>query len=246
MISVVVPVMNEEENIVSLLAEISTAAEILPISEIIYVDDGSTDKTLPILQSLKSEYKALRVIQHDKRSGQSAAMWAGVKASGNDLVATLDGDGQNNPADIRLLYDMYEKYKKSNPKMMIVGQREKRNDNLGRRLASRFANKLRASILKDGTRDTGCSLKLFRRKDYLSLPYFNHMHRFLPALMMREGVQLKHVDVSHRSRQHGISKYGNFSRALVGVTDLIGVWWLQSRPYTHPTIIEDTHEGYAE
>jgi dolichol-phosphate mannosyltransferase len=246
LISVVVPVMNEEENIVVLLAEIATAAETLPISEIIYVDDGSTDKTLPLLQSLKPKYKSLRVIQHDRRCGQSAALWAGVKASGNDLIATLDGDGQNNPADIRLLYEVYEKYKKSDPKMMVVGQREKRNDNLGRRLASRFANKLRASILKDNTRDTGCSLKLFRRKDYLSLPYFNHMHRFLPALMMREGVQLKHVDVSHRSRQHGVSKYGNFSRALVGVTDLMGVWWLQSRPYTHPNIIENTNEGYAE
>lgn len=243
MISVIVPVLNEEGNIETLLKEIAAAAEFSPISEIIYIDDGSTDRTLSILQSLKADYKSLRVVQHDRRCGQSAALWAGVKAAGNDIIVTLDGDGQNNPADIKLLYDLY---KTSAVKTMVAGQREKRNDNFGRRLASRFANKLRASILKDQTRDTGCSLKLFRRKDYLSLPYFNHMHRFLPALMMREGVGLKHVDVSHRCRQHGVSKYGNFSRALVGVTDLLGVWWLQSRPYAHPNITEETHEGYAE
>lgn len=246
MISVIVPVMNEEDNIAGLLREIGQASEIIPISEIIYVDDGSTDQTYAILQSLKNEYKSLRVIQHDRRCGQSAAMWAGVKAAGNDVIATLDGDGQNDPADIRLLYELYERHKKSSARTMVVGQRARRNDNWGRRVASRFANKLRASILKDQTRDTGCSLKLFRRKDYLSLPYFNHMHRFLPALMMREGVHLVHVDVSHRSRQHGVSKYGNFSRALVGVTDLLGVWWLQSRPYAYPRITEDTRGGYGE
>lgn len=246
MISVIVPVLNEEENIASLLQEIEQSAQTVPISEIIYVDDGSTDRTYPILQLLKEEYKSLRVIQHDRRCGQSAALWAGVKASGNDLIVTLDGDGQNNPADIHLLYALYEKHKKSASKIMVVGQREKRNDSLGRRFASRFANKLRASLLKDQTIDTGCSLKLFRRKDYLQLPYFNHMHRFLPALMIRDGVKLIHVNVSHRPRQHGVSKYGNFSRAVVGITDLMGVWWLQSRPYAYPNVTEDIKGGYGE
>lgn len=239
MISVVVPVLNEEENIVGLLREIAQAAETLPISEIIYVDDGSTDGTFDVLQSLRLQYPALRIIRHDRRCGQSAALWEGIRASGNNLIATLDGDGQNDPADIRLLYDLYKKYETNLPRMMVAGERKKRNDTMARRLASRFANGLRSALLQDRTKDTGCSLKLFRRKDYLSLPYFDHMHRFLPALMLREGVHLLHIDVSHRPRQHGVSKYGNLSRALVGITDLLGVWWLQKRPYTHPKITED-------
>lgn len=239
MISVVVPVLNEEENIAALLHEISRAAESAPISEIIYVDDGSTDGTYEVLRSLKSKYSALRILRHDRRCGQSAALWAGVKAASNNLIATLDGDGQNDPADIARLYDLYERSKNHREKLMIVGERKKRNDSISRRLASRFANRLRSALLKDRTKDTGCSLKMFRRKDYINLPYFNHMHRFLPALMIREGVHLVHVDVSHRPRQHGVSKYGNFSRALVGVSDLLGVWWLQKRPYAFPEINED-------
>lgn len=239
MISVIIPVLNEEENIPELLREIARAAETIHISEIIYVDDGSTDGTFKILKSLRSVYPALRIVRHDRRCGQSAALWAGVKASGNNIIATLDGDGQNDPADIRLLYDLYLEHEKVTPRLMVTGERKKRNDSFGRRLASRFANALRSSILKDKTKDTGCSLKLFRRKDYLSLPYFDHMHRFLPALMLREGVQLIHVDVSHRPRQHGVSKYGNLSRALVGISDLLGVWWLQKRPYAYPKITED-------
>ncbi len=239
MISVIVPVLNEEENIAGLIEEISRAAESTPISEIIYVDDGSTDGTYEVLRSLKSKYSALRILRHDRRCGQSAALWAGVKAASNNLIATLDGDGQNDPADIARLYDLYERSKNHREKLMIVGERKKRNDSISRRLASRFANRLRSALLKDRTKDTGCSLKMFRRKDYINLPYFNHMHRFLPALMIREGVHLVHVDVSHRPRQHGVSKYGNFSRALVGVSDLLGVWWLQKRPYAFPEINED-------
>lgn len=239
MISVIVPVLNEEENIAGLIEEISRAAESTPISEIIYVDDGSTDGTYEVLRSLKSKYSALRILRHDRPCGQSAALWAGVKAASNNLIATLDGDGQNDPADIARLYDLYERSKNHREKLMIVGERKKRNDSISRRLASRFANRLRSALLKDRTKDTGCSLKMFRRKDYINLPYFNHMHRFLPALMIREGVHLVHVDVSHRPRQHGVSKYGNFSRALVGVSDLLGVWWLQKRPYAFPEINED-------
>lgn len=239
MISVVVPVLNEEENIAPLLQEIASAAKTVPISEIIYVDDGSTDGTYDTLRSLRGEYPALRILRHDRRCGQSTAFWTGVKSASNDLIATLDGDGQNDPADIERLYSMYERHKHLREKLMIVGERKKRNDSLSRRLASRFANGLRSALLKDMTKDTGCSLKLFRRKDYVNLPYFNHMHRFLPALMMREGVHLIHVDVSHRPRQRGVSKYGNFSRALVGITDLLGVCWLQTRPYEFPKISEE-------
>lgn len=239
MISVIVPVLNEAENISILVHEIIRAGETAPISEIIYVDDGSTDDTYKILTNLRTNCPMLRVLRHDRRCGQSAALWTGVKAASNDIIATLDGDGQNDPADIGRLYDLYTQHKSPHDKLMIVGERKKRNDSLSRRLASRFANHLRAALLKDQTKDTGCSLKLFRRRDYLNLPYFNHMHRFLPALMLREGVRLIYVDVAHRPRQHGVSKYKNLSRALVGISDLLGVLWLQKRHYQFPNITED-------
>lgn len=238
MISVIVPVLNEQDNIAPLLKEIAEVSAHVPISEIIYVDDGSTDNTFQILKSLKADYPALRVIRHDRRCGQSASLWTGVKASGNDIIVTLDGDGQNNPADIALLYEVYNTQEKITPRLMVAGERQKRHDNAIRRFSSRFANGIRSGLLKDNTKDTGCSLKMFRRKDYISLPYFDHMHRFLPALMMRENVAIIHRDVSHRPRQHGISKYGTLDRLLVGVTDLMGVWWLQKRPYAYPKITE--------
>ncbi|MCC6598763.1 MAG: glycosyltransferase family 2 protein [Alphaproteobacteria bacterium] len=229
MITVVVPVYNEIENIESLLAEISKAAEEIPISEIIYVDDNSTDNSFDLLKKLRLQYPALRTLRHKKQSGQSAALWTGVRAAGNDLVVTMDGDGQNNPADIKLLYEVYERHKKEHPKTMILGERKERNDSWLRRASSRIANNIRGKLLKDQTRDTGCSLKLFRRKDYLNLPYFDHMHRFLPALMMRDGVGLAHVPVSHRPRLHGQSKYGTLDRLFVGISDIRGVLWLQRR-----------------
>ncbi len=243
MITIIVPVLNEAENIPLLLKEISEAAKTAPISEILYIDDGSTDKSFEILQSEKKIYNALRVIRHDKRSGQSAALWTGIKASGNDLIVTLDGDGQNDPADIVMLYDLYKKYHKEFPKMMVAGERKKRNDVWIKRVSSRLANRIRATLLKDNTRDTGCSLKLFRRKDYLALPYFDHMHRFLPALMLRDNVRVMHVSVSHRPRTKGISKYGTFDRLAVGVSDLCGVWWLLKRPFAHPQVFEDLNES---
>ena len=239
MISVVVPVLNEEDNIAGLLQDLEQASKTTPISEIIYVDDGSTDKTYSVLRSLRATYPALRVIKHDRRCGQSASLWTGIRATSNELVVTLDGDGQNDPADIKLLYDKYRENEHITPRLMITGERKKRNDSLMRRIASRSANRIRSALLKDMTKDTGCSLKLFQRKDYINLPYFDHMHRFLPALMLRDHVQLIHVPVSHRARQHGVSKYNNFDRALVGVSDLLGVWWLQSRPNAHPVIAEE-------
>lgn len=229
MISVIVPVYNEEENIPSLLAEIAAAAKTVPISEIVYVDDASSDNSFEVLKKLRQDYPELRILKHKTQSGQSSGLWTGIKAAGNEIVVTMDGDGQNDPADIKLLYEAYEKMGKKSPKVMVLGERKERHDSFMRRLASRFANRLRAGLLKDSTKDTGCSLKLFRRKDYLNLPYFDHMHRFLPALMMREGVELTHVPVSHRPRLHGQSKYGIIDRALVGLSDIRGVLWLKKR-----------------
>lgn len=242
MITVVVPVLNEEENIRLLVEEIARAARNVPISEILYVDDGSTDRTFEILQNLKKDYPSLRVIRHDRRCGQSAALLSGIKAAGNNLIVTLDGDGQNDPSDIQRLYTVYELNQSVSPRIMVAGEREKRNDVWIKRVSSRLANRIRSALLKDNTRDTGCSLKLFRRKDYLALPYFDHMHRFLPALMLRDNIRVLHVPVSHRPRTRGVSKYGTFDRLAVGISDLWGVWWLLKRPFAHPEVFEDLSE----
>lgn len=229
MITVVVPVCNEQENIEPLLKEIITASNHVPISEIIYVDDGSTDQSFGALVKLRPEIPMLRVIRHSMRLGQSAAFMNGIRAAGNTLVVLMDGDGQNNPQDIEKLYGCYQEHVPKHKKLMVAGQRLKRQDNFLRRISSRLANRIRSRILKDNIRDTGCSLKLIRREDYLRLPYFNHMHRFLPSLLMRDHVQVMTVDVSHRPRAAGISKYGFWDRLWVGIFDLIGVKWLQCR-----------------
>jgi len=223
MITVVVPVYNEQENIKPLLDEIMLAAKMLPISEIIYVDDGSSYETGNILKSLNGQYPFLRVLKHSHNYGQSAAIWTGVREASNDVIVTLDGDGQNDPADIHLLYKRYQGYEDNLPKVMVIGERLKREDSWIKRKSSKIANGIRSSILKDHTRDTGCSLKLFRRRDFMNLPYFDHMHRFLPALMMRDGLHVMHVGVSHRPRIHGVSKYGTLDRAFAGIYDLFGV-----------------------
>ena len=242
MISVVIPVLNEEENIKPLVAEISAASVAgAPVEEIIYVDDGSTDGTLTALKALQKNKPPLRIIRHDRSCGQSEALWSGIQAARSELIVTLDGDGQNNPKDIILLYNAYQANIAKSTKVMVAGQRAKRNDNWIRRISSRVANSIRANFLKDGTRDTGCSLKLFRREDYVSLPYFRHMHRFLPALMMREGVRIIHVDVLHRARHHGASKYGTLDRLFVALADLRGVRWLQKRARLYPVITEDSN-----
>lgn len=229
MITIVVPVYNEESNITPLVEEIFDAAKDLPVREVLFVDDSSTDGSWDILKKLSSRYPTLNIIRHKHNHGQSAALWTGIKAAENDIIVTLDGDGQNPPSDIKTLWDAYHRIKKESPRVMIAGERVKRNDTWIRRASSRFANGLRSGLLKDRTRDTGCSLKLFRRSDYLALPYFDHMHRFLPALMIRDGVDILHVPVSHRPRVHGVSKYGTLDRALVGIVDLLGVLWLQKR-----------------
>lgn len=239
MISVVVPVHNEQENVAPLLREIAAAAAEIPISEIVYVDDGSADETYAVLCAEKSSYPLLRVLCHDKRSGQSAALWTGVRAATNEIVVTLDGDGQNNPADIKILFRIFQEKNGKKSAVMVAGERGKRHDNLIRRISSRSANKLRSFLLKDKTKDTGCSLKMFRRSDYLHLPFFNHMHRFLPALMLREGVELVHVDVSHRPRTKGASKYGTLDRLWASMQDLLGVMWLMRRARPKIKVHED-------
>lgn len=239
MITVVIPVKNEADNIAPLLGELGVLSETIPLDEILYVDDGSTDETHQILDSLRVKYPALRIVTHDKSAGQSAALWTGIQAASNDLVATIDGDMQNDPADIAKLYAYYQDHAGTEGPLMVMGQRMKRRDTVIRRLSSRIANGVRSSMLHDATRDTGCSLKLFRRSDYLALPYFDHMHRFLPALMNRQGINVRHIDVVHRPRVRGTSKYGMWDRLWVGISDLFGVMWLQRRSRPTLKVIED-------
>lgn len=229
MISVIVPVHNEQDNIEPLLGEIVAVSNRASISEIIYVDDGSTDRTGETLEKLRKNIPMLRIIRHTIKSGQSAALMSGARAAGNALLVLMDGDGQNDPRDIETLLACYQTHAGKTEKLMVAGQRAKRRDNLVRRISSRLANKIRSFILKDNIRDTGCSLKLIRREDYLRLPYFNHMHRYLPALLMRDHVRIVTVDVSHRPRARGASKYGFWDRLWVGISDLIGVRWLLCR-----------------
>ena len=226
-LSVVVPVKDEAENVGSLAREI--AAALKPESaEVIFVDDGSADGTVAALVGLKAEIPSLRVMQHDRNLGQSRAVRTGVLAARSDIIATLDGDGQNDPADIPAMLALLRG--SNDPRLaMIAGVRVKRQDASNRRLASGLANRFRRRMLNDNAADSGCGLKVFRRDAFLALPYFDHMHRFLIALMRREGYEVQEAPVNHRPRQHGQSKYGNFHRAMVGLVDTFGVRWLQKR-----------------
>jgi glycosyltransferase involved in cell wall biosynthesis len=225
-LSVVVPVKDEAANVGPLAREIAAAIANEPESEIIFVDDGSADGTAEALAALKSEFPSLRIIRHRANLGQSRAIRTGVRAARADIVVTLDGDGQNDPADIpKLLAEL----RKDDRIGMVSGVRARRQDKLSRKLASRAANSVRQRLLKDNATDTGCGLKAFRRDAFLALPYFDHIHRFLITLMIREGYEVRFVDVNHRPRLHGTSKYTNLNRLLVGVADLLGVRWLQRR-----------------
>ena len=236
MISVVIPVLNESENISNLVSEIRAAARTSPISEIVIVDDASTDNTIDIVKSLRDNaLPMIKIIGHDVRGGQSAALRTGIRHAAYTLVVTMDGDGQNNPADIPALYQKWSEGNLSTRMRLIAGQREKRIDSALKKFTSRSGNFIRNAALRDGVRDTGCSLKLFRRDDYLSLPYFNHMHRYLPALFLREYGSIELVNVSHRSREAGVSKYGFWDRAWAGASDLLGVMWLIKRRAKHIT-----------
>jgi len=229
LISVVVPVLNEADNIEALVGEILLSARVAPIREIVYVDDGSTDDTPARLAAMMRDHPMLRVVRHERRLGQSAAFLSGARAAKGELLVFMDGDLQNDPADILSLFERFSEAGGGNGGIAVLGQRAKRKDNLVRRISSVLANRLRSSVLKDGTRDTGCSLKLIRRADFLGLPYFDHLHRFLPAMLLRNGVELRYVPVAHRPRVAGRSKYGFWNRALVGAVDLAGAAWLQRR-----------------
>ena len=226
-LSVVVPVHNEEDNVAPLVGEIVAALRGLVDFEIVYVDDTSKDATLARLRDLQTSTPELRVIRHLSNAGQSTAVRNGVKAARGAWIATLDGDGQNDPADIPKLLAARDAGRENT--RLYAGWRVDRQDTGSKRWASKFANALRSRLLKDATPDTGCGIKLFERAAFLDLPYFDHMHRFLPALMQRAGWSTVSVPVNHRARTAGASKYTNLHRALVGIADLRGMIWLIRR-----------------
>jgi dolichol-phosphate mannosyltransferase len=225
-ISVVVPVRNEAGNIAPLVAEIAAVLQGRAF-EIVYVNDGSRDSTEQELRGLMAERAWLRQIRHEKSCGQSAALRSGVVMARAPVIVTLDGDGQNDPAFIPALIAALEG---GAPRCgLIAGQRIGRKATGFKKLQSRIANSVRSAVLKDGTRDTGCGLKAFHKDLFLALPYFDGLHRFLPALVRREGFDIGYVDVIDRPRRHGISNYGFWDRFWIGIADLAGVWWLIRR-----------------
>jgi dolichol-phosphate mannosyltransferase len=235
-LTVVVPVRNEAENIAPLVAEIERACEGLVPFEAIYVDDGSTDGTPEALAEARRTRPWLRALRHEASCGQSAAVRTGVRAARGPVVVTLDGDGQNDPAFLPKLIEALEH---GAPKTgLIAGQRVGRKATGFKKFQSRVANAVRGSILRDGTRDSGCGLKAFPREVGLALPYFDGLHRFLPALVRREGRDIGYVDVVDRPRQHGVSNYGFWDRLWVGILDLAGVWWLIRRSKRVPEVSE--------
>jgi dolichol-phosphate mannosyltransferase len=235
-VSIVVPVRNEADNIAPLIAEIAAALDDRWAYEIVYVNDGSTDATAERLVAAMKERSNLRQLRHAVSTGQSAAVRSGVRAARGAIVATLDGDGQNNPA---FLPDLIATLEKGGARTgLVAGQRVGRKDTGFKKLQSRVANAVRGAILHDGTRDTGCGLKAFRREVFLMMPYFDGLHRFLPALMRREGFEIAYVDVIDRPRHAGVSNYGFFDRLWIGILDLVGVWWLIRRKKPTPVATE--------
>jgi len=236
-VSIVVPVRNEAGNIAPLVAEIAKALEGQWRFEIVYVNDGSSDETAAELVRLTTQYPWLRHIRHRESCGQSAAVRTGVTAARAPLVVTLDGDGQNDPAFIPAIVRALEA---GTPSVgLIAGQRTGRKASAFKKFQSRIANIVRGAVLRDGTRDTGCGLKAFRRDVFLTLPYFDGLHRFLPALVRREGYAIGYVDVVDRPRAHGVSNYGMWDRLWIGILDLAGVWWLIRRKKRIPEISEE-------
>jgi len=231
-LSIVVPVFNEQDNVAPLVREITAALRGRAPGdggdfEIVYVDDHSSDGTHAALRALKAEVPELRVLRHAAQSGQSTAIRNGVKAARGEWIATLDGDGQNDPADIPKLLAM--RAQSPAEVKLFAGWRVDRRDSGSKRWASKWANAIRSRMLRDDTPDTGCGTKLFERAAFLDLPYFDHMHRYLPALMQRAGWKTVSVPVNHRHRAAGVSKYDNLGRALAGIADLRGVAWLIRR-----------------
>jgi dolichol-phosphate mannosyltransferase len=237
-VSVVVPVHNEVDSLAQLVAEIRTALDGQVDYEVIYVDDGSNDGTAEHLRRLAGELSRLRVVRHRERAGQSAAIASGVRVARATWIATLDGDGQNDPADILPMLARIRNPAEPTELRLIIGQRQRRQDGWVKRTAGRVANTVRARVLGDATPDTGCGLKLFSRDAFLALPQFDHMHRFLPALFLRNGWEVASLPVNHRARRHGQSHYGVLDRLWVGIFDLSGVLWLRRR-MLRATIVED-------
>ncbi|MCR4376813.1 MAG: glycosyltransferase family 2 protein, partial [Rhodospirillales bacterium] len=227
-IAVVVPVHNESENIRPLIEEITAALNGVADFEIVYVNDGSTDDTAHKLQQMMTEQPRLSVYAHAQACGQSAAIATGIKLARARFIATLDGDGQNDPADIPALFATLKQATDPDG-LLVAGWRAKRKDSEWKRFQSKLANAVRARLLGDNTPDTGCGLKVFTRAAFLDLPRFDHMHRYLPALMIRRGGRVQSVPVNHRHRERGISKYGMWDRLSVAIRDVLGVMWLTAR-----------------
>jgi len=228
-VSVVIAVYNEADNLAPVCDELFPALQPLAPFEVVFVDDGSTDATAAVLADLARRHAGLRWLRHERRSAKTAALRTGITAARSPWIATMDGDGQNDPRDIVEMLHLARAAPSGAPAPLVAGIRARRYDTLSRRLATRFANRLRQAVLADGCPDTGCGLKAFRRDDFLRLPAFEGMHRFLPALFQAYGHPLLCQPVAHRARLQGRSKYTNLGRALVGIGDLLGVLWLQSR-----------------
>lgn len=237
-LSVVAPMFNEAEGAGALVREIADALQHVA-HEIIIVDDASTDETNAALSALRSTTPQLRILRHDNNAGQSRALRTGIFAARAPLIATLDGDGQNDPADIPKLLELIL----ADPDLaMVAGERLNRQDNASKKLASRLANGVRMRLLRDGAADTGCGLKIMRREAFLQLPYFDHLHRYLPAMMRREGFEVRFSPVAHRARRFGASKYTNFGRLAVAIRDIMGVLWLLDRSRNPGRITEDSRK----
>jgi dolichol-phosphate mannosyltransferase len=227
-VSVVVPVMNEEDNILPLLRETIEALGGESF-EVIIVDDCSSDKTHECLVGAKADNPVLRVLRHDVNCGQSSSIRTGILAARGDVIAVMDGDGQNNPADFPALLAAYRDPSAPDNLRLVQGHRQKRKDTGPKKLASKLGNGIRQKLIKDRAPDAGCGIKVFSRETFLRLPYFDHMHRYMAALVLREGAEVQFVPVSHRAREHGVSKYGILDRLWVSIRDLMGVMWLQNR-----------------
>ena len=241
-LAVVVPVRNEADNVEPLVREIARALAALRAFEIVYVDDGSDDRTHAELGRMRALIPQLRCVRHARSCGQSTAILTGVRSARHPWIATLDGDGQNDPADIPRLLERLAAARPADNLHMLAGWRAARQDTWLRRVSSRIANGVRSRVLADATPDTGCGLKLFARDTFLALPYFDHMHRFLPALVQRSGGRVESVVVAHRPRTRGRSKYGVHNRLWVGIVDLFGVAWLMRRA-RRPEVIDEAIAG---